>query len=131
VLCTLCLIVTPFVIILFSHMVLFCECKLTFFLICFKFTIHGIFIDEEAKKLIRVKPQQMMFQFLLPNQWGLRTFCIIRDIFVRNVRWLHTRNDISVYGLDLMNESSIMLGWNHHFKKKTMKKLNIFSVNGV
>jgi len=38
---------------------------------------------------------------------------------------------LHVYGFDLSNEKTIMLGWNHYFGKKSMTKLNIFQVNGV
>jgi len=38
---------------------------------------------------------------------------------------------LQVYGFDLSNEQTIMLGWNHYFGKNSMKKLNIFQVNDV
>ncbi|ESW30399.1 hypothetical protein PHAVU_002G150300 [Phaseolus vulgaris] len=38
---------------------------------------------------------------------------------------------LQVYGFDLSNKQPIMLGWNHYFGKKSMKKLNIFQVNDV
>jgi len=38
---------------------------------------------------------------------------------------------VQVYGLDLSNDASIMLEWNHYFEKKSMRKLNIFQLNGV
>jgi len=36
-----------------------------------------------------------------------------------------------VYGFDLSNDVAIMLGCNHYFGKKSMRKLNILQVNGV
>jgi len=36
-----------------------------------------------------------------------------------------------LYGMKLMGKSSITLGWNNFFGKKTMKKMNIFEINGV
>ena len=36
-----------------------------------------------------------------------------------------------LYDMNLMRESSITLGWNNLFGKKTMKKMNIFEINGV
>ena len=36
-----------------------------------------------------------------------------------------------LYDINLMGESSITLGWNNFFGEKTMKKMNIFEVNGV
>jgi len=36
-----------------------------------------------------------------------------------------------LYGINLMGESLITLGWNNFFGEKTMKKMNIFEVNGV
>jgi len=38
---------------------------------------------------------------------------------------------LQVYDFDLSNDQAIMLGWNHYFGKKSMKKLNIFQLNGV
>ena len=38
---------------------------------------------------------------------------------------------IMLYDINFMVESTIILGWNKNFRKKVMKKLNIFEVNGV
>ena len=36
-----------------------------------------------------------------------------------------------MYGFDLSNEQTTMLGWNHYFGKKSMTKLNIFQFNDI
>jgi len=36
-----------------------------------------------------------------------------------------------LYDMNLTGESSITLGWNNFLEKITMKKINIFEVNGV